>query len=258
MLEQREARRGARPELRGVHGPVRRHVPGQPRDARRAARAAGRAHGGGPGRVELAQPRAAGPAAPADRRRARGHGPALAGRAPGPQPAAGRARRRLAALLRLQRRGPDEHEPGHRPGHAAGPARSDGGGPPVRLQPGRPGRDRPRPGEAAHGRGRGACPRQAGQPDQVTGRRRAHRAVGRPDRADAARRAPSRPEGAGRPLRPDQQGPHRRPLRRAHRRRARPRGDDQGLRVRRPAQPAPLDHGAQRGAPRRLAASPCA
>ena len=32
-----------------------------------------------------------------------GHGPALAGGAPGPQPAAGGARRRLAAVLRLRR-----------------------------------------------------------------------------------------------------------------------------------------------------------
>ena len=32
----------------------------------------------------------------------------------------------------------------------------------------------------------------------------------------------------------------------------RPRGDDQGLRVRRPAQPPSLDHGAQRGTPQRL------
>ena len=55
MLEQREAGRGARPELRGVHGAVRRHVPGQPAEPRRAARAAGRAHGGGPGGVELAR-----------------------------------------------------------------------------------------------------------------------------------------------------------------------------------------------------------
>ena len=65
MLEQREARRGPRPELRGVHGPVRRHVPGRPQDARRAPGAAGRAHGGRAGGVELAQPRAAGPAAAA-------------------------------------------------------------------------------------------------------------------------------------------------------------------------------------------------
>ena len=72
---------------------------------------------------------------------------------------------------------------------------------------------------AAHGRGRGPRPRPAGQPDQVAGRRRPHRAVGRADRADAPRRAPPGPEGAGRPLRPDQQGPHRGPQRRAHRHR---------------------------------------
>ncbi len=48
------ARRRARPELRGVHGAVRGHVPGQPADPRRAPGAAGRAHGRGPGGVELA------------------------------------------------------------------------------------------------------------------------------------------------------------------------------------------------------------
>ena len=64
--------------------------------------------------------------------------------------------------------------------------------------------------------------------------------------------AAPRPEGAGRPVRPDQQGPHRRPLDRADGCRPRPRGDDEGLRVRRPAEPAPLDDGAQRRAPRRI------
>ena len=42
--------------------------------------------------------------------------------------------------------GSDAPEPGHRPGLAAGPARPHGGGAPVGLHPGRPGRDRPRPG----------------------------------------------------------------------------------------------------------------
>ena len=48
------ARRGARPELRAVHGAVRRHVPGRSPDPRRIAGAAGRADGGGPGGVEFA------------------------------------------------------------------------------------------------------------------------------------------------------------------------------------------------------------
>ena len=155
MLEQRERGERARPQLRAVHGRVRRHVPGQPADPRRAPRAAGRAHGSRPGGVELALPRAAVPAAPAHGGLARRqHGPALAGRAPGPEPPAGRARRRLAARLRLQRRQPDEPGPGHRPGQPPGPARSDGRGPPERLDPRRPGRDRHRPGPAPHGRGR--------------------------------------------------------------------------------------------------------
>ena len=211
------ARRRPRPELRGVHGAVRRHVPGQPAEPRRAAGAAGRAHGGRPGGVELHEPRAAGPAAQPDGLGARGHGPALAGRAPGPEPPARRARRRLAEVLRLQRRGPHGHEPGHRPGHPAGPARPHGGGAPVGLHAGGPGRDRPGPGAPAHGRGRGPGARPPGQPDQVAGRRRADRAAGRAHRADAPGRAAPGPEGAGRPLRPDQQGPHRRPLGAAHR-----------------------------------------
>ena len=51
MLEQRERGRGPRPHLRAVHGAVRRPVPGQPADPRRAARAAGGADGGRPGDV---------------------------------------------------------------------------------------------------------------------------------------------------------------------------------------------------------------
>ena len=104
----RRGGRRSRPQLRGVHGAVRRHVPGQPPEPRRAARAAGRAHGGRPGGVELAEPRAAGPAARAHGGGARGHGPALAGGPPGPEPAARLPRRRLAAVLRVQRRGPDD------------------------------------------------------------------------------------------------------------------------------------------------------
>ena len=78
--------------------------------------------------------------------RARGHGPALAGGAPGPEPAAGGARCRVAALLRVRGRGPDEPVPGHRPGHPTGAARQHGGPAAVGLLAGRPERDRPRPG----------------------------------------------------------------------------------------------------------------
>ena len=81
--------------------------------------------------------------------------------------------------------GPMSLEPGHRPGQPTGPARPDGGGAPVGLHPGRPRRDRPRPGAPAHGRGRGPGARPPGQADQVAGRRRADRAARRPDRADA-------------------------------------------------------------------------
>ena len=97
------AGRRPRPELRAVHGAVRRHVPGQPLHARRAAGAARRAHGGRPGRLELALARAAGAAAWADGGRSRGHGSALAGGAPGPEPAAGGSRSRVAAVLRFRR-----------------------------------------------------------------------------------------------------------------------------------------------------------
>ena len=168
------ARRRARPELRGVHGAVRRHVPREPAESRRAAGATGRAHGGGPGRVELHEPRAAGPAAQPHGLGPRGHGPALAGGAAGAEPPARRARRRLAEVLRVQRRRAHGHEPGHRPGHPAGPARPHGGGAPVGLDAGGTGRDRPGPGAPAHGRGRRPGARPPGQPDQVAGRRRAH------------------------------------------------------------------------------------
>ena len=194
--------------------------PGNPQNLDELLRAAGRAHGRRPGGVELHEPRAAGTAAQPDGLGPRGHGPALAGGAPGPEPPARRARRRLAEVLRLQRRGPHGHEPGHRPGHPAGPARPHGGDAAVGLHAGRAGRDRPGPGAPAHGRGRGAGARPPGQPDQVAGRRRAHRAARRAHRADAPGRAPPGPEGAGRSLRPDQQGPHRRPLGAAHRDRA--------------------------------------
>ena len=86
--------------------------------------------------------------------------------------------------------------------------------------PGRPGRDRPRSGQAAHGRGRRPRAGPPGQPHQVAGRRGPDRAAGRAHRAHAEGRAPPGAEGAGRPLRADQQGPHRRPLGRAHGRRA--------------------------------------
>ena len=83
MLEQRERGRGPRPELRGVHGAVRRPVPGRP-SPRRPARAAGQADGRRPGHVELDVRGAASPAPGPGRVDARGHGPALAGRAAGP------------------------------------------------------------------------------------------------------------------------------------------------------------------------------
>ncbi len=60
------------------------------------------------------------------------------------------------------------------------------------------------------------------------------------------------PEGPERPLRADQQGPHRRPQHGVDRVGARPRGDDEGVRVRRSAEPPPLEDGPQRSAPRRF------
>ena len=80
MIEQREARRAARPELRAVHGAVRRSVPRRSEGSRRAARAARCPDGGGPGGTGLDEPRAARPAAGSRRVALRGPRPALAGR----------------------------------------------------------------------------------------------------------------------------------------------------------------------------------
>ena len=61
MLETRAAGRRHRPHVRGVHGPLRRHVPRQPADPRRAARADGPADGRHAAAAQLHEPRSSGP-----------------------------------------------------------------------------------------------------------------------------------------------------------------------------------------------------
>ena len=85
MLEQREARRGAR--LRRLHGALRRLLPRQPADARRAARADGASDGADAAAAQLDDARAARAAAGDGERAARRHGPALAGGPARPEPA---------------------------------------------------------------------------------------------------------------------------------------------------------------------------
>ena len=126
----RNPRRGRRhrPHVRGVHGPLRGHVPGQPAEPRRAARADGPADGRHAAAAQLHEPRAAGPAPAAGRVAARGHGPALAGRPPRRQPAPGLPAGRVGAAVQLQRPGPAglrRGRRGHEPARRHGPARAD-------------------------------------------------------------------------------------------------------------------------------------
>ena len=92
--------RGARPELRGVHGAVRRPVP------RRTRRTSTSCSSSWPQRMAAAQamwnsmtPEQRAQLQAPGRVAARGHGPALAGRPPGREPPARRSRRRLGAAL---------------------------------------------------------------------------------------------------------------------------------------------------------------
>ncbi len=104
--------------------------PGRSRDPRRAARADGRADGGHAEHAQLHDARAAGPAPGPGRGAARGHGPALAGRPAGGQPAPGVPGGGLGPQPRqLQRPGPARlrrggraHEPAGRDGPAGEPA----------------------------------------------------------------------------------------------------------------------------------------
>ena len=104
MIEQREDGEADRPDVRVVHGAVRRPVPGQPGRPRRAAGAAGRPDGCGSGHVELDVTRTAVPAAGSGRVSARGPRSALAGGPVGRKPPEGLSRRGLGSALPVQRR----------------------------------------------------------------------------------------------------------------------------------------------------------
>ena len=180
----------------------------------------------------------------------RGHGPALAGGPPGREPPPGRARGRLGPALPLQRRRPHGPGRGDRPGRGSWARWTSS-----RSSCARP----PRPAALAEvdldqvaeapGRGRGPVPRPPGPPDQAARGGRPDRAARGPLELTALGHPPHRPEGADRPVPTAHQGPPRRPPQHLRRAPATTRGDDQALRVRRPVQPRPPAHRAQRRAP---------
>ena len=101
------------------------------------------------------------------------------------------------------------------------------------------------------GRGCRQVPRPAGQAGQAARGGRPDRPARGTVRAHAQGHPAHRPAGPVRPLRPADQGPGRQPRHHLDRDRPRPRGDDQALRVRRPVQPRPVAHRAQRRPPGR-------
>ena len=94
----------------------------------------------------------------------------------------------------------------------------------------------------------GSFARAAGPSEQDPRRERPDRAEGWANRAHAQGGPQARPTRAERPVLPDAAGTDRRSPGGDLRWRARPRGDHQALRVRRPAQPPPLGDRPQRGA----------
>ena len=253
MIEQREAGEPLDPSFESFMEQLRRHVSRRSQGPRRAARADGCAHGRRPGHVELHVPRAAGPAAGPGRQPARGHGPALAGR-----PAGGQPPQRLPGRGWGRRYSSGATEPdGHWRRHRARPSgcatsttwRASSGrrNHPASLVRGRPGQ-----GPAPPRRRCRPFTRPVGQSDQATDRRRPHRhdaKGGSSSRRKGIRR--HRPSGPGRPLLAADQGPGGHAPHHLDGHRARSRGDDQAVRIRRPVQPRPVAHRAQRRAPGR-------